>query len=1502
MTVRYTAASQRAVALVMGLLLVVGVLALLTPGRARADSAPTTPGPLTPATVTADALPTVQHNGVAWSQVVLGDIVYVAGRFSTARPAGAAPGTQEVARNNLLAYNINTGQLVTSFAPSLNAQALIITASPDGSRLYVGGDFTTVNGVGRNRVAAIAPVTGALISGFAPSVSSQVRAIAATNSTVYLGGNFASVSGNARNRLAAVNASNGAILPWAPQPGDGPTDQNSAPAPTNNSTLTHDVMAMVATNGGSQIVVAGRFNTLNGADATGVGALDAATGATRPFTLGTLITNQGINSAINSLSTDGTNVYGTGYDFYGPGNFEGSFAVTADGGNIVSMNDCHGDHYSAFATASVVYTAGHPHDCGNIGGFPEFNPRINKFATAVTIAPQGVVGPNTFGPAIRGLPAAHLLPWFPTMSPGTYTNQGQAGWSVAGNDKYVVFGGEFPRVNGVAQQGLVRYAIPSLAPNKVTPDYNDALRANVVSLSAGTARVSWQTTFDNDNENLTYKVVRADRPSTPVYETTVASTFWNRPTVGFVDRGLTVGAQYTYRVYAYDPFGNFAMRGPATVTVSNNAASGGLYSDTVLADNPAHFWRLDESAGATTSYDQAGFDDLGVNGGVTLGTPGALAGTSNTAGTFNGSGGLAATAAAVPGPQVFSVEAWFKTTSTSGGKIVGFGNQNTGTSNNYDRHIFMGGDGRVQFGVYPGFTATVGNGTRYNDGQWHHVVGTLGSTGMAMYIDGQLAGQRGDVTTAQDYSGYWRIGGDNAWAGDVWFDGAVDDVAVYGTALTQRQAQRHFVVGSTGEAFNEPPTAAFTSSANGLTASFDGRGSSDVDGSISALAWNFGDGTTGSGPTTTHAYAAPGTYRVTLTVTDNRGATSTYSRAISVVSSGTTGGAYSSAVLADGAAHYWRLGEPSGTGYDLAGADDLVVRSGVTRGSDGAIQGDVDKAATFNGSQSGSASTENLTPGPNVFTLEAWFKTTSTSGGKIVGFGNQQAGNNSSNYDRHVFMDESGRLVFGVWTGQASVVTSNPGYNNGQWHHVVASLSPAGEALYIDGALVQARNDITAGQPYDGYWRIGGDSSWAGAPYFAGVIDDVAVYPAALSAAQVQQHFTLGSNVPPPNPAPQAAFTSTVSGLTVEVDGTSSTDDGSIAAYSWAFQGGGVASGPTASYTFPGTGTYDVTLTVTDDKGATNAVTQQVSVTAPPPNQAPEAAFTSSATGLDLSVNGSSSTDSDGQVTQYAWDFGDSGTAVGATATHKYASAGTYQVTLTVTDDDGATDSVTNQVTVTAPPAGPPLVAADAFQRTVTGGFGTADLGGAWTSLYAASRQSVNNGTAAFSLAAGTQSGTYLNSVSQTAVDLTSTVTVAQAPTGGGVNVLLTGRRVGLNQEYRLRLRFLANGQVLAGWTRLSGTSSDVLIGTEVALPGTYVPGTPLRVRMNVTGTGTTQLQARVWKASDPEPATWTVARSDTTASLQAAGGVGAMAYLSGTATTAPVSVQLSGLEVRKLD
>lgn len=97
------------------------------------------------------------------------------------------------------------------------------------------------------------------------------------------------------------------------------------------------------------------------------------------------------------------------------------------------------------------------------------------------------------------------------------------------------------------------------------------------------------------------------------------------------------------------------------------------------------------------------------------------------------------------------------------------------------------------------------------------------------------------------------------------------------------------LVNGGGGGTNNPPTASFTHACTNLSCSFNGAGSSDSDGSIVTYAWTFGDGSTGSGQTTSHAYAAGGSYTVSLTVTDNGGATGSTSNTVTVSSGGGSG-------------------------------------------------------------------------------------------------------------------------------------------------------------------------------------------------------------------------------------------------------------------------------------------------------------------------------------------------------------------------------------------------------------------------------------------------------------------------------------------------------------------------------------------------------------------------------------------------------------------------------------
>ncbi len=151
--------------------------------------------------------------------------------------------------------------------------------------------------------------------------------------------------------------------------------------------------------------------------------------------------------------------------------------------------------------------------------------------------------------------------------------------------------------------------------------------------------------------------------------------------------------------------------------------------------------------------------------------------------------------------------------------------------------------------------------------------------------------------------------------------------------------------------------------------------------------------------------------------------------------------------------------------------------------------------------------------------------------------------------------------------------------------------------------------------------------------------------------------------------------------------------------------------------------------------------------------------------------------------------------------------------------------------------------------------------------------------------------------MSSTDTDVQLELALDKASTGGGQLASVIGRG-GFTDGYRTKVRVASTGAVSVMLTRfVAGAETEL---TNVVLPGvTYVPGTSYSVRMQVWGTGTTNLRAKVWKTGDAEPASWTTTKTDTTAALQVAGGVGVVSYLSGTATNAPVSLTISNVVAR---
>ena len=673
----------------------------------------------TPAMVTADALPTAQIDGIAWDQVIVGNTVYVGGEFANARPAGAAAGTNLAPRSNLLAYDLATGVLKTTFAPVVNGKVKTVTASPDGSKLYIGGNFTTVNGQPRNRIAAINLADGSLDKTFVPSANGAVDAIHATADTVYLGGTFSTVDGVARGRLAAVTAA-GRLTSWAP-------------------VADLYVTGLALTPDGSKLAVGGSFNTINGAASPGLAFVSPVDGTLFPFAANQVVQNHGTSSGIYSLKSDGRNILATGWWYGGTGNFEGVLSANPSDGSIRWLADCHGDSYDATTMGDVTYSVSHHHTCSNIGSFGEQTPQVFERAQAFTDRATTTVRHDTVSyHDFYGQPAPTQMAWNPALEAGNVSGSWQAAWSAESNGTYLVLGGEFPKVNGKGQQGLVRFAVPGTAPSKTGPSYtwNWTPTTTVVGTSV---KFSWPSNVDPDNMRLTYRVYRDDRPATPLSTQAGDSRWWSRPVMGHVDSGLTPGRTYTYWVTATDPDGNVASSVKVKATAGTTATPTSGYSQAVESDGASHYWRFLEPKGSASSIDWRSGADMALGSGVTLGGPGAISSDGSAAfdGTDNGRG-----AAGNPelAPQVFSTELWFRTTTTTGGKLIGFGDSATANSSGYDRHVYMDAQGRLNFGVYPGSARVVTSPNSYNDGQWHHVVSSLSADGQQLWVDGRLVG------------------------------------------------------------------------------------------------------------------------------------------------------------------------------------------------------------------------------------------------------------------------------------------------------------------------------------------------------------------------------------------------------------------------------------------------------------------------------------------------------------------------------------------------------------------------------------------------------------------------------------------------------------------------------------------------------------------------------------------------------------------------------------------
>jgi len=492
-----------------------------------------------------------------------------------------------------------------------------------------------------------------------------------------------------------------------------------------------------------------------------------------------------------------------------------------------------------------------------------------------------------------------------------------------------------------------------------------------------------------------------------------------------------------------------------------------------------------------------------------------------------------------------------------------------------------------------------------------------------------------------------------------------------------------------------PPAASFAVAHAGFRVDVDASGTTDVDANVVSYAWDWGDGSPpGSGVTATHTYATEGSYTILLTVTDSDAFADTDSRTFALfrpIASFTasipvdTVAVDASASTDDGTivsySWDWGDGSPAGSGVTAAHTYTTTGSKTITL----TVTDDVGLQAT---------ATRTVTP---RFVPVACFSVSTNFLDLAVDAGcTTDVDNNIASYAWE-WGDGSpaGSGVTGAHTYAAPgtyTVTLNVTDGDGFWDAASRDVTVSGSlippiacfSLVVNGAQERIEVDGRCSIDSDGtvvsYAWDWGDGSPAGNGATAShAYAANGTYTVTLTITDDDGLTDTTSRTASWFP-PWPCFTHTANGWDVSVDGRCSVDgDGAIASYAWNWGDGSPSgSGATASHTYGAAGTYTITLTVRDSDGFLRTTGR--SVTFNPPT----ARFDVATVSFTISVDASASSDPDGTIIAYAWDWGDTSTGTGMLASHTYGASGRFTVRLTVTDDAGLTGTAQAEVSVNA--------------------------------------------------------------------------------------------------------------------------------------------------------------------------------------------------------------------------
>jgi PKD repeat protein len=1264
--------------------------------------------PVAAAGVTIASLPT--DDPANWTPNVLngqvntiwqfGNKVVVGGTFTQVADSTRNGGTVHD-RAYLAAFDATTGLIDPAFDPVLNSDVEVVIPAADGTTMYVGGDFNTVDGTNRRKVARLDISDGSLVTSFnANGVNARVRDLRLVGSDLYMSGLFTTVGGQARTYLASLDAANGAV--------------------TNKLDLTlsglHNggvgkVIKIDATPDGSRLLIEGNFTSIDGQPRDQVALVDIST---TPATLSPWQTNFFTSACANAfdsflrdldISEDGTFAVFTTTGAYRANtscDTVSRFELTNESAGLSPtwISYTGGDtSYAAEIHDGVVYLGGHMRWVNN--------PYSADRHGAGGVSRTGMAALDT----VTGLPYS----WNPTRERGV----GLFDYHIT--DQGVWAGSDTERWNN---EQRMRLAFFPWAGGKNVPANDIGLLPNDIfqlGRTSGTTGIVDQTVLHRINAGGPTLTSVDDGPdwtgdtgTTSLYRNSGSATSTapsslatprNDAAVPKSDFDRPPAALWTTE--RYDPAGGNEMQWALPV-----AAGTPITVRLYLANRATSTDDLGERVFDVTLDNQVVLDDLDLSGtvGHDIGTMRSFDIVSD--GTVN-----IGFVHGVENPLVNGIEIVRRDIAPAG---------TIGTQDDVVRRVWDGVSAPTVSSTSAGTVpwrrvrgAFMVNSTLYT---FHHD-GTIitrqldGTTfGVGTAIDmwsndmmAEMASMTGvffDPATSRIYytlsgngSLYYRefvpesgiahaqrktaggavaalnptrvngmfVGGDgNLYFADsttgnllrmAWANGAPSGTATVANNSVDWRARALFR--SSGAQPNVLPTAAFTSDCSVNVCEFDGSSSTDSDGSIVSYAWDFGDGATATGATPSHSFATGGTSTVTLTVTDDRGDTDSVQVDVTVddpPNVAPTASATGACVLlecavngnassdGDGSivSYAWDFGDgATGTGVDAthsyAAGGTYVVTLTVTD-DDGASDTtvidveaiDPGVAASFRAAASANTSTANanitvpaaVQAGDQLLLIvTANSNTTATTPAGWTLLGTRQDGTpdmTSWVFTRTAAASTGGSVVASTLGTSSKVSRVLVAYSN--------ATAPTVATSSVMGASSTALITPSSAVPYTGsavvsYWsdKSGSNTGWT------------------LPLGVAQRAASVG------------AGTGRVT-----------------AAVADSFPAVGTWPGATANSQVAGTKGIAWTIVMAPATG----------------NDAPAASFTSACNLLACTFDAAASSDSDGSIVSYGWDFGDGTTASGATPAHQYAADGTYTVTLTVTDDDGAPSTSSAGVSV----------------------------------------------------------------------------------------------------------------------------------------------------------------------------------------------------------------------------